>query len=103
MKELESTQQFEQLRQEVEMLDKREIKEISYANTMDIAMQELKGLDINQIPSWWFEEFDNTFWLLMRWQVYVVWGITGTGKSTFITQVCQNVSQQWFRVSLYTR
>lgn len=102
MKELESTQQFEQLRQEVEMLDKREIKEISYANTMDIAMQELKGLDINQIPSWWFEEFDNTFWLLMRWQVYVVWGITGTGKSTFITQVCQNVSQQWFRVSLYT-
>jgi hypothetical protein len=52
MKELESTQQFEQLRQEVEMLDKREIKEISYANTMDIAMQELKGLDINQIPSW---------------------------------------------------
>lgn len=102
MKELENMEELQNLRKEVSLLDGREIKEISYSETMDMAIGELKTLDINSIPSWWFEEFDNTFWLLMRWQVYVVWWITWTGKSTFLNQICQNVSSQWFKVSLYT-
>ena len=102
MKELENIEELKKLKQEVSLLDSREIKEISYSDTMDMALNELKSLDIDSIPSWGFEDFDNTFGLLMRWQVYVIWWITGTGKSTFLNQICQNISSQWFKVSLYT-
>jgi len=97
-----SREDIEKLKPIVDKLEDNAIREISYTDTMDMAMQELSEMNIDNIPSWWFNEFDNIFWLLMRWQVYVVWWVTGTGKSTFLNQICQNISEQWFRVSLYT-
>ena len=101
-KKIISKEDIAQLRPLVARLEDNAIREMSYTETMEMAMDELQSLELNTIPSWWFDEFDKTFWLLMRWQVYVIWWVTGTGKSTFLNQICQNVSEQGFRVSLYT-
>lgn len=101
-KKIISREDIEKLKPIVDRLEDNAIREISYTDTMDMAIQELSEMNIDTIPSWWFDEFDKIFWLLMRWQVYVVWWVTGTGKSTFLNQICQNISEQGFRVSLYT-
>lgn len=94
--------EIELLRWEVQKLEQKSIREISYKDAMEMAVKELDSTDETTIPSWGFKEFDETFWFLKWWQIYCIWWVTGTGKSTFVSQICQNVSQQWFRVSFYS-
>lgn len=101
-REIVSLNEIEALRIEVEKLEDKNIREMSYDETMEKWVRELESFDIDKIPSWWWTEFDSTLWMLMPWQVYAIGWITGTWKSTFINQICQNISQQGFRVSLYT-
>lgn len=102
MKELSSISELEKVRQEVARLKDREIREMSYDESMDRAVKELEETDVNKIPTWGWKELEDVFWFLERGQLYVVWWVTGTGKSTFINQICQNVSMQGFRVSYYS-
>ena len=75
---------------------------MTYEESLDIAIEERRTDSPDKYPSFGWKEFDETLWLLTGWQIYVVGGITGTGKSTFISQICQNISQQWHRVAIYS-
>lgn len=73
----------------------------SYAESLDEWIVELLDTDPEMAMSWWYEAFDNKLWYILPWQLILVWWVTGTGKSSFVNQICQNISNQWLLVGKF--
>ena len=81
---------------------KKHFKHIEYKDKIVGAYQSVLDTDPKKIIKWGWEEWDKMLWGIYWWKIYVVGASTGIGKSTFINQVCNNVSNQWFRVVKYS-
>lgn len=77
-------------------------KHIEYKDKIVMAYQSLLETEPDKIIKRWWKEWDNALWWIYSWKVYVVWANTWVGKSTFVNQICNNVSNQWFRVVKYS-
>lgn len=66
------------------------------------AREELLATKPNEIIKWWWREWDNLLWWIYWWKIYVIWADTWIWKSTFINQVCKNITRQWHRVVKYS-
>ena len=75
---------------------------IPYSEKILRSYTELMDTDPNKIIKWWWKEWDNLLWWIYWWKVYVIGASTGTGKSTFVNQICNNISNQWYRVVKYS-
>lgn len=64
--------------------------------------EELKATDPKKIVKWWWKQRDDTLWGIYWGKIYVVGCETWWGKTTFINQVVDNVSSQWWRVVRYS-
>lgn len=77
-------------------------KHIKYSEKIRRAKEELYSTDPDQIIKWWWSEWDDYLWWIYGWKIYVVWAETWVWKSTFINQICSNVSNQGWRVVKYS-
>jgi len=81
---------------------KDNFKHIPYRDKIVMAYESLLNTDPSKIIKRWWEERDNMLWWIYWWKIYVVWANTWVWKSTFVNQVCNNVSNQWHRVVKYS-
>jgi len=81
---------------------KANFKHIPYKDKVFRAYDELINTDPKDIMSRWWDEWDNMLWGIYWWKIYVIGANTGIWKSTFVNQICNNVSNQWFRVVKYS-
>jgi len=77
-------------------------KHISYREKIEMAYKDLIKTDPKLIMKFWRREWDEFLWWIYWWKIYVVWANTWVGKSTFVNQICNNVSNQGFRVVKYS-
>jgi len=75
---------------------------ILYREKIVRAYQELLDTDYTKIMSWWWEEWDSLLWWIYWGKIYVIGANTWVWKTTFVNQVSNNVSNQWFRVVKYS-
>lgn len=75
---------------------------ISYKEKMQRGARELLDTDPNQVMKYGWKNRDDKLWGIFWWELIVVWWESGVGKSSFINQICTNVSNQWFRVVKYS-
>jgi len=77
-------------------------KTISYKEKLDRAFEELQNTNPETILKFWREERDSLLWWLYWWKIYLIWADTWVGKSTFVNQICNNVSNAWHKVMKYS-
>lgn len=75
---------------------------IDYKTKISRWARELLDTDPNQVMKYGWKNRDDKLWWIFGWELLVVWWESGIGKSTFINQICTNVSNQWFRVVKYS-
>lgn len=75
---------------------------IPYKDKIARAYEELLDTDPNKIMKRWRNEWDSMLGGIYGWKVYAIGANTWVGKSTFVSQVCNNVSNQWWRVVKYS-
>lgn len=75
---------------------------ITYKDKISRAFDELVNTDPKKIMKRWWDEWDDMLWGIYWGKIYVLWANTWVGKTTFVNQVCNNVSNQWFRVTKYS-
>ena len=95
------TKQIDKMLQESNQVEYKTFKHIPYSEKVVRAYQELLDTDESKIIKRWRDEWDNVLWWIYWWKVYVIWADTWIWKSTFINQVCNNVSNTWVRVVKY--
>jgi len=74
----------------------------SYQSLLDEWLDELLNTDPTKAISWWYKELDNKLWYILWWELVVVWWLTWSWKSTFVNNISNNVSRQWFKVGRFT-
>jgi len=77
-------------------------KHIPYKEKILRAYTELRETDPNKVMKRGWEERDKALGGIYWWKIYVVGADTWVGKSTFVNQVCNNVSNQWWKVIKYS-
>lgn len=75
---------------------------ITYEEKIKRGARELLDTDPNQVMKYGWKNRDDKLWWIFGWELLVVWWESGIWKSTFINQICTNVSNQWFRVVKYS-
>lgn len=75
---------------------------IPYKDKIFRAYEELVNTDPNKIIKRWRDERDSFLGGIYWGKIYVIWANTWVGKTTFVNQVCNNVSNQWVRVTKYS-
>lgn len=75
---------------------------IWYKDKIYRAYEELINTDPKKIIKRGWDEWDNLLWWIYWWKLYVIWANTWVGKTTFVNQVCNNVSNQGYRVTKYS-
>lgn len=75
---------------------------IWYKDKILRSFEELVATDPKNIMKRGWEDWDNLLWGIYGWKIYVVWANTWVGKTTFVNQICNNVSNQWYRVTKYS-
>ena len=75
---------------------------ITYKEKMDRAKEELLATDPSKVIKWWWEEWDKSFGGIYWGKMYLIGGNTGAWKSTFLNQICNWVSEQWWKVVKYS-
>ena len=79
-----------------------EFEIVNYEETLLEWIDELYQTDPKTAIKWGFEELDNKLWYIFPWQLILVWGTTGTWKSTFVWEIAKNISRQWNKVLKFT-
>lgn len=74
----------------------------SYESLLTEWLDELLNFDVSKAISWGFSSLDAKLWYILWWELIVVWWLTGSGKSTFVNSVSNNVSLQGFKVWRFT-
>lgn len=77
-------------------------RHITYKQKIERAYEELIGTDPNKVIKRWWKERDNLLGGIYGWKIYLIWADTGVWKSTFVSQVAKNVSDQWCNVVKYS-
>lgn len=77
-------------------------KHIWYEEKISKAYQELLDTDPDKVLKRWWQEWDDMLWWIYTWKVYLIWADTWVWKTTFVNQVCRNVSKTWVRVVKYS-
>lgn len=77
-------------------------KHISYKDKMDSSMEELLATDPNSIIKFGWKLWDEKLWWIYGWKIYVVWGESWIGKSTFVNKLSNSLSKQWVSVTKYS-
>lgn len=75
---------------------------ISYSEKIQRAKDELLATDPNTVIKRWREERDKTFGGIYWGKIYLVGAKTWVGKSTFVNQICKNISDQGVKVVKYS-
>lgn len=83
-------------------INKKYFKHIPYKEKIARAYEELLDTDPNKIIKRWWEEWDNVLWGIYTGKIYLIGADTWAWKSTFINQVCDNVSNTGVRVVKYS-
>lgn len=73
-----------------------------YSTLLDEGLDELIKFDVTQAISWGFGWLDAKLGYILWWELIVVGWLTGSGKSTFVNSVSNNVSKQGFKVGRFT-
>jgi len=66
------------------------------------AKEELINTDPKKIIKWGWKQWDGMLGWIYWWKIYVVWAETWIWKTTFVNQVCYNVSKQWRKIMKYS-
>lgn len=77
-------------------------RHITYEEKMAESMAELMSTDPDKVIKRWRKEFDDHFWGIYTWRIYLFWSDTGLGKSTMINAICRNIDLQWHTVVKYS-
>lgn len=85
-----------------ELTQSPSFEHIDSETRLELGLKELDQTNPDSVISWGWEEFDKKLGYIMGWQLILIWGTTGTGKSTLVNQICANVSEQGFRVARYS-
>lgn len=80
----------------------KSFKHIPLSDKLSRWYEELKKTKPEEIVKRWRQQRDDTLWGIYWWKIYVVWCETWWGKTTFINQVVESVSDQWWRVVRYS-
>lgn len=75
---------------------------IDYKEKIKRGARELIDTDPNQVMKYGWKNRDDKLWWIFGGELIVVWWDTGVWKSTYINQICTNVSNQGFRVVKYS-
>lgn len=89
-----------ELKQEYEF--QTNFQHIGYKDKIYRAYEELMNTDPSKIMKRGWDEWDSLLGWIYGWKLYVVGANTGVGKTTFVNQVCNNVSNQGWRVTKYS-
>lgn len=77
-------------------------KHIPYKEKISRASTELSNTDPEKVMQWWWEKRDDMLWGIFWGKIYLIGAISGNWKSTFVNQVCRNVSATWVKVAKYS-
>lgn len=89
-----------QIEKELEM--DMQFQHIPYKDKIQRWYEELLSTNPDDIMSWGFLEWDKLLWWIYGWKIIVIGAETGVWKSTWVNAICNNVSNQWFRVVKYS-
>jgi len=77
-------------------------KHIRYMDKIIRAHDELKETDPSKVLKRGRDEWDDLLWWIYTGKIYLIGARTGTGKTTFVNQVCRNVARTGTRVVKYS-
>ena len=77
-------------------------RHITYKEKIDNSINELFNTDPNKIVKWGWRVFDNLLWWIYWWKIYTIGAESWSWKSTFVNQLCLNLSNQNIKTTKYS-
>lgn len=80
----------------------KHFQHIPYKEKILRSYEELLNTDPNKIIKRWRDIWDSRLWGIYWGKLYLIGANTGSWKTTFVNQVCNSISHQWWHVVRYS-